>query len=54
MVDSIFTDLAVIDVTDTGLVVREKVLDITLNELQDRTEATLIEGEVSELKAPFL
>ena len=54
VVDSIFTDLAVIDVTDTGLVVREKVLDITLNELQDRTEATLIEGEVCELKAPFL
>ena len=49
-----FSDLAVIDVTDKGLVVRERVLEITSEELQDRTAAPLTEGEVRELKAPNL
>lgn len=54
VVDTIFTDLAVIDVTTKGLVVRESVSEITLNELQDRTGAQLTEGNLRELKVPSL
>ena len=54
VVDTIFTDLAVIDVTTKGLVVRESVSEITLNELQDRTGAQLTEGNLRELKVPIL
>ena len=54
VVNKIFTDLAVIDVTDEGLVVREKVADITFEELQNKTASDLLEPEVCELKAPVL
>lgn len=47
-VSRIISDLAVIDVTDQGLVVREKLVDISNVDLQALTEAELtfaIEGE---------
>jgi len=40
-VNRIYTDLAVIDVTQKGLVVREMVPGLTLQELQDLTDAPL-------------
>ncbi|WP_205849203.1 3-oxoacid CoA-transferase subunit B [Natronospirillum operosum] len=40
-VSRIITDLAVIDVTGDGLVVREKLVDISDAELQEKTEAEL-------------
>jgi 3-oxoadipate CoA-transferase, beta subunit len=40
-VTRIYTDLAVIDVTAKGLVVREMVGGLTLNELQELTDAPL-------------
>ena len=40
-VNRIISDLAVIDVTDQGLVVREKLVDISDAELQEKTEARL-------------
>ncbi|WP_350561081.1 3-oxoacid CoA-transferase subunit B [Psychrobacter sp. CAL346-MNA-CIBAN-0220] len=42
-VDRIYTDLAVIDVTDQGLVVREMVAGLTFDELQANTGAKLIQ-----------
>ncbi len=54
VVNKIFTDLAVIDVTEEGLVVREKVVDITFGELQNKTAAALFEPKVCELRAPIL
>ncbi|MEC5211231.1 3-oxoadipate CoA-transferase beta subunit [Psychrobacter sp. PL15] len=42
-VDRIYTDLAVIDVTDRGLVVREMVAGLTFGELQEKTGAKLIQ-----------
>ena len=54
VVDTIFTELAVIDITDQGLVVREKISEITLDELQDKTAAPLTEINVCELQAPDL
>jgi len=55
VVSSVYTDLAVIDVTPDGLVVREKVAGLSFDELQDRTEA-LLGGRVScvELVTPEL
>ncbi len=41
VVDTVYTDIAVIDVTDRGLVVREKVPGVSFDELQGRTEAPL-------------
>jgi 3-oxoadipate CoA-transferase beta subunit len=41
-VDRIYTDLAVLDITDRGLVVRELVAGLSFEELQRRTEATLL------------
>jgi 3-oxoadipate CoA-transferase beta subunit len=41
-VDRIYTDLAVLDVTDRGLVVRELVAGLSFEELQRRTEAALL------------
>ena len=41
-VDRIYTDLAVIDVTDQGLVVRKRVAGLTFDELQAKTGAKLI------------
>lgn len=43
-VNRIYTDLAVIDVTDQGLVVREMVDGLTFNELQAKTGAKLVKG----------
>ncbi|EAR10300.1 3-oxoacid CoA-transferase subunit B [Reinekea blandensis] len=40
--DRIISDLAVIDVTPEGLMVREKLVDISNDELQDKTEAKLM------------
>jgi 3-oxoadipate CoA-transferase, beta subunit len=40
-VNRIYTDLAVIDITDQGLVVREMVDGLTFDELQSKTGATL-------------
>lgn len=42
-VDRIYTDLAVIDVTDQGLVVRKMVAGLTFDELQANTGAKLIQ-----------
>ena len=54
VVNTIFSDLAVIDVTDKGLVVREKVSEITLAELQEKTAAPLTEKNACQLLAPDL
>ena len=54
VVNTIFTDLAVIEVTNGGLVVKEKVSDISFTELQGKTDAPLLELEASELKTPAL
>ncbi len=43
-VDRIYTDLAVIEVTDQGLVVREMVDGLTFDELQAKTGAKLIKN----------
>ena len=53
VVNTIYSDIAVIDVTPDGLVVREKVASISFDELQARTEAR-IGGQAScgELSAP--
>jgi 3-oxoadipate CoA-transferase beta subunit len=40
-VDRIYTDLAILDVTPRGFEVAEMIPGLTLEELQDRTEATL-------------
>ena len=41
VVDRVYTDLEVIDITDSGMVVREMIDGLTREELQDRTEAHL-------------
>lgn len=53
VVNTVYTDLAVIDITPVGLTVREKVAGISFDELQDRSGASL-DGEQScgELNAP--
>ena len=53
VVNTIYSDIAVIDFTPDGLVVREKVAGISFDELQARTEAR-IGGQAScgELSAP--
>ena len=43
-VDRIYTDLAVLDVTGRGLIVREMVEGLTFEELQRRTAAPLVRG----------
>jgi len=55
VVSTVYTDIAVIDVTPDGLVVREKVAGLSFAELQDRTEA-LLGGRAScvELVTPEL
>lgn len=42
-VNRVYTDLAVIDITDQGLVVRERVAGLTFDELQAKTGAKLVE-----------
>ena len=41
VVDTVYTDIAVVDVVDGRMVVREKVEGISFEELQERTGATL-------------
>ena len=49
--DTIVTDLAVIDVTAEGLVLREGAPGWTAEEVQERTEAKLmVRGKVPEMK----
>jgi 3-oxoadipate CoA-transferase beta subunit len=43
-VDRIYTDLAVIDVTAAGLIVREMVAGLHFTQLQALTEAALVDG----------
>jgi 3-oxoadipate CoA-transferase beta subunit len=43
-VDRIYTDLAVLDVTEQGLIVREMVAGLSFEELQRRTGAPLARG----------
>ena len=43
-VDRIYTDLAVLDVTGRGLVVREMIEGLSFDELQRRTAAPLVHG----------
>jgi 3-oxoacid CoA-transferase B subunit len=53
VVRRIYTDLAVIDVTPQGLVVREIVEEIDLPALQAKTEADLrLASDVKVLRAP--
>jgi 3-oxoadipate CoA-transferase, beta subunit len=55
VVRRIYTDLAVIDVTADGLVVRELVEDIELPALQARTEAALhLAPDLKMLRTPVL
>jgi 3-oxoacid CoA-transferase B subunit len=55
VVRRIYTDLAVIDVTDSGFVVREMVADIDLATLQQKTEAELTAApDLKVLTAPAL
>jgi 3-oxoacid CoA-transferase B subunit len=55
VVRRIYTDLAVIDVTKDGFVVREMVEDIDFDTLQAKTEAKLHRaGDLKPLKAPAL
>lgn len=50
VVDRIYTDLAIIDVTDTGLVLKAMVEGLTVEALQSMTGAPLhIQGEVASL-----
>jgi 3-oxoadipate CoA-transferase, beta subunit len=44
VVDRIYTNLAVIDVTDKGLVVKQTAPGVDMNYLQEKTAATLIDG----------
>jgi 3-oxoacid CoA-transferase subunit B len=47
VVDRIITDKAVVDVTPDGLVLRERAPEVTVEEIQEVTEPTLIvEGDV--------
>lgn len=41
VVDTIYTDIAVVDVTENGFVVREKVPGLSFDEVQERTGAAL-------------
>jgi 3-oxoacid CoA-transferase subunit B len=44
VVQRIITDLAVIDVTDDGLAVRELAPDVSLDELREKTEPELVDA----------
>ncbi len=50
-VHTIVTDLAVIDVTDQGLVLKELAPGVTKDEVQSKTEAKLnMDGNITEMK----
>ena len=52
-VDTIVTDIAVIDVTDDGLVLREVAPGWSPEEVQALTEAKLrVDGQTTEMKLP--
>ena len=52
-VTRVYTSLAVVDITDKGFVLREKLADISMDELQSLTGATLhVEGDVNDLNVP--
>ncbi|WP_035445751.1 3-oxoacid CoA-transferase subunit B [Bacillus sp. UNC41MFS5] len=53
-VDRIYTDLAVIEVTDDGLVVQELAPGVTFDYLQERTAAPLKNQTTKDLKAETL
>jgi len=54
-VTRIYTDLAVLDVADGQFVLREKLPDLTIDELQALTGASLnTEGTVGDLVVPSL
>ena len=54
-VDSIYTDLAVVDVTDSGLVIREMLADLDLKTLQASTGAPIrLSENCKTLTAPEL
>jgi 3-oxoacid CoA-transferase subunit B len=51
VVDTIVTELCLLDVTERGLVIRELVDGVTLEQVQALTEATLlIEGEIRKME----
>ncbi len=51
VVDRIITDLAVIDVTEDGLVLRERAPEVTVERIKDQTEPELIvPGDVPEME----
>jgi 3-oxoadipate CoA-transferase beta subunit len=52
VVTKIFTDLAVIDVTDNGLLVREMVAGLSLDDLQTVTEPKLTAANDLKVLAP--
>ena len=53
VVNTIYTDIAVIDISEDGPVVREKVAKISFDELQTRTGTDLLGGDsCGELSAP--
>jgi 3-oxoacid CoA-transferase subunit B len=50
VVDTIVTELCLLQVTDRGLVVKELRQDVTLEEVQKMTEAKLqVEGEIKRM-----
>lgn len=52
-VTRVYTSLAVIDITDRGFVLRDKVRDMPFDDLQAVTGATLhVDGPISELNVP--
>ncbi len=55
VVDRIYTDVAVIDITEDGFMVREKLTGLSADQLNDMTGADLTIAEnCAELKAPEL
>ena len=55
VVDRVYTDVAVIDVTGEGFVVREMLADLSADQLKDMTGAALtIPADCTELNAPVL
>ena len=50
-IDRVVTDLAVLDITDRGFVLRERAPGVSVDEIKAKTEGTLIvEGEIPEMQ----